>query len=169
MFFFSGGGTYVTRYCGHFWPIVEPQMIDEGDYGAIGGMMIGRGNRSTRRKPAPAPFCPPQRNWDLFSQRWSSRAMGMTTYLYVPPMLGAWRCIPPLHHTSFWFNYAQGHFHLSQLPDECETFETRCSKQIQYIRPIFIDKSSVIETVHRNWRWEWVIHKFCRCIFIFCV
>jgi hypothetical protein len=35
-------------------------MIDEGDCGAIGGMKIGRGNRSTRRKPAPAPLCPPQ-------------------------------------------------------------------------------------------------------------
>jgi hypothetical protein len=44
-----GGGTYVTRYCGHFWPIVQPQMIDEGDYGAIGGIKIGRGNGSTRR------------------------------------------------------------------------------------------------------------------------
>jgi hypothetical protein len=32
-----------------------------GDYddGEIGGM-IGRGNRRTRRKPAPAPLCPPQ-------------------------------------------------------------------------------------------------------------
>jgi hypothetical protein len=32
-----------------------------GDYddGDIGGM-IGRGNRSTRRKPAPMPLCPPQ-------------------------------------------------------------------------------------------------------------
>jgi hypothetical protein len=29
-------------------------------FGAIGGMKIGRGNRSTRRKPAPAPLCPPQ-------------------------------------------------------------------------------------------------------------
>jgi hypothetical protein len=36
------------------------QMIDEGDCEAIGGMKIGRGNRSTRRKPAPAPLCPPQ-------------------------------------------------------------------------------------------------------------
>jgi hypothetical protein len=26
-------------------------MIDESDCGAIGGMKIGRGNRSTRRKP----------------------------------------------------------------------------------------------------------------------
>jgi hypothetical protein len=33
-------------------------MIDEGDYGAIGGMKIGRGNRSTRRKPAPVQLCP---------------------------------------------------------------------------------------------------------------
>jgi hypothetical protein len=33
-----------------------------GDYddGEIGGMMIGRGNPSTRRKPAPVQLCPPQ-------------------------------------------------------------------------------------------------------------
>jgi hypothetical protein len=29
-------------------------------FGAIGGMKIGRGNRSTRRKPTPVPLCPPQ-------------------------------------------------------------------------------------------------------------
>jgi hypothetical protein len=33
--------------------LYQPQMIGEGDCGAIGGMKIGRGNRSTRRKPAP--------------------------------------------------------------------------------------------------------------------
>jgi hypothetical protein len=40
------------------WPIVPAP----GDYDdeEIGGMMIGRGNRSTRRKPAPVPLCPPQ-------------------------------------------------------------------------------------------------------------
>jgi hypothetical protein len=39
------------------WPIVSAP----GDYdnGEIGGM-IGRGNRSTWRKPAPVPLCPPQ-------------------------------------------------------------------------------------------------------------
>jgi hypothetical protein len=33
-----------------------------GDYDDVefGGMKIGRGNRSTMRKPAPAPLCPPQ-------------------------------------------------------------------------------------------------------------
>jgi hypothetical protein len=40
--------------------LYKPQMIDEDDCGAIGGMKIGRGNRSTRRKPASAPLCPPQ-------------------------------------------------------------------------------------------------------------
>jgi hypothetical protein len=40
------------------WPVV-PTPAD-CDYGEFGGMKIGRGNRSTRRKPAPAPLYPPQ-------------------------------------------------------------------------------------------------------------
>jgi hypothetical protein len=40
----------------------RPIVPAPGDYddGEIGGM-IGRGNRSTRRKPASVPLCPPQR------------------------------------------------------------------------------------------------------------
>jgi hypothetical protein len=40
----------------------KPIVPAPGDYddGEISGMMIGRGNRSTRRKPAPVPLCPPQ-------------------------------------------------------------------------------------------------------------
>jgi hypothetical protein len=41
-------------------PLYQPPMIGDGDCGQIGGMKIGRGNRSTRRKHAPAPLCPPQ-------------------------------------------------------------------------------------------------------------
>jgi hypothetical protein len=41
--------------------INRPIVPAPGDYdGEIGGMMIGRGNRSTRRKPVPMPLCPPQ-------------------------------------------------------------------------------------------------------------
>jgi hypothetical protein len=40
--------------------LYQPQMIDDGNCGETGGIKIGRGNRSTRRKPAPAPLCPPQ-------------------------------------------------------------------------------------------------------------
>jgi hypothetical protein len=46
-------------YCGHYSPIV-PAPNGDGDCGEIGGIKIGRGNRSTRRKPAPAPLFPPQ-------------------------------------------------------------------------------------------------------------
>jgi hypothetical protein len=40
------------------WPIVPaPGDYDDEEFG---GMKIDRGNRSTLRKPAPAPLCPPQ-------------------------------------------------------------------------------------------------------------
>jgi hypothetical protein len=46
-------GTSATK-----WPIVPaPGDCDDGEFG---GMKIGRGNRRTRRKPGPAPPCPPQ-------------------------------------------------------------------------------------------------------------
>jgi hypothetical protein len=40
----------------------RPIVPAPGDYDdlEIGGMIIGRGNRSTRRKPAPVPLFPPQ-------------------------------------------------------------------------------------------------------------
>jgi hypothetical protein len=45
--------------------LYQPRMIDDDDYGAAGGMRIVRGNRSTRRKPASVPLCPPQIPHDL--------------------------------------------------------------------------------------------------------
>jgi hypothetical protein len=38
--------------------LYQSWMIGEGHCGEIGGMKIGKGNRSTRIKPAPAPLCP---------------------------------------------------------------------------------------------------------------
>jgi hypothetical protein len=57
-FFILWDGTKSLGTAATFGLLYKPQMIDEGDCGAIGGMRIGRGNRSTRRKPAPAPLCP---------------------------------------------------------------------------------------------------------------
>jgi hypothetical protein len=37
--------------------LYQPRMIGDGDCGEIGGIKIGRRNRSSRRKPAPAPLC----------------------------------------------------------------------------------------------------------------
>jgi hypothetical protein len=36
--------------------LYQPLMIDDDECGAVGGMRIGRGNRSTRRKPVPVHF-----------------------------------------------------------------------------------------------------------------
>jgi hypothetical protein len=43
--------------------IDEDRMFNE--YGAVGGMKIGRGNQSDRKKPAPLSLCPPQIPHDL--------------------------------------------------------------------------------------------------------
>jgi hypothetical protein len=48
------------------WPTVPARDgIDDAERGAVGGMRIGRGNRSTRRKPANLPLCPPQISHEL--------------------------------------------------------------------------------------------------------
>jgi hypothetical protein len=40
---------------------IRPTVLTPGDYdGEFGGMMFGRENQSTQRKPAPVPLCPPQ-------------------------------------------------------------------------------------------------------------
>jgi hypothetical protein len=56
--------------------LYQPRMIDDYDYGAVGGMRIGRGNRCTRRKPAPVPLCPPQIPHDLTWDRTRAAAAG---------------------------------------------------------------------------------------------
>jgi hypothetical protein len=56
--------------------LYQPRMLDDDDYGAVGGMRIGRGNRSTRRKPAPVPLCPPQIPHNLTWDRTRAAAVG---------------------------------------------------------------------------------------------
>jgi hypothetical protein len=55
--------------------LYQPRMIDD-DYEAVGRMRIGRGNRSTRRKPAPVSLCPPQIPHDLTWDRTRAAAVG---------------------------------------------------------------------------------------------
>jgi hypothetical protein len=54
--------------------LCQPLMID--DCGAVGGMRIGRGNRSTMRKLAAVPLCPPQIPHDLNRARTRAAAVG---------------------------------------------------------------------------------------------
>jgi hypothetical protein len=73
--------------------LYQPQMIDDGDCGEIGGMKIGRGNRSTRRKPSPVPLCPQQIPHELTRARTRAAAMGSRR-------LTAWAIARPLCHLS---------------------------------------------------------------------
>jgi hypothetical protein len=55
--------------------LYQPRMID-GECGAVGGMIIGRGNLSARKKPSPVPLCPPQIPYDLTWDRTRAAAVG---------------------------------------------------------------------------------------------
>jgi hypothetical protein len=50
-------------------------VMDDDECGAIGGM-LGRGNRSTRIKPAPMPLCPPQISHGMNLARTQAAAVG---------------------------------------------------------------------------------------------
>jgi hypothetical protein len=54
--------------------LYRARMIDE--YGTIGGLRIVRGNRSTRRIPAPVPLCPSQIPHDFTWDRTRTAAVG---------------------------------------------------------------------------------------------
>jgi hypothetical protein len=56
--------------------LYQPQMIDDGDCGAISGMKICRGNRNTRRKPAPVTLRPPQMPYDQTRARTQAAVVG---------------------------------------------------------------------------------------------
>jgi hypothetical protein len=60
-----GGGIQLGSLCtsATSWPIVPAP--DDYEDREFGGMMIGRGKRSTRRKPAPVPLYPPPIPHDL--------------------------------------------------------------------------------------------------------
>jgi hypothetical protein len=76
VWFFSGVGLSPLDTATTSGLLYKPQMIDEGDCGAIGGVKIGRGNRSTRRKPSSAPLCSPQIPHDQTRARTWAAAVG---------------------------------------------------------------------------------------------
>jgi hypothetical protein len=55
---------------------LQPQMIDEGDCGAIGGMQIVQGKPKYSEKTYPAPFCPPQIPLDQTRAQTRAAAVG---------------------------------------------------------------------------------------------
>jgi hypothetical protein len=86
--------------------LYQSQIIDDGDCGAIGGMKIGRGSRSTRRKPAPVPNSPPQIPHDLTRTRTRAAVVGSRR-------LTAWTTARPSSNSSFTIEKIDQHdFHI---------------------------------------------------------
>jgi hypothetical protein len=94
----------------------RPIVPAAGDYeeGEIGGM-IGRGNRSSRRKPAPVPLCPPQtphatrtRNrvviWDLGWTKWCWGRFSRSTSVSPANLHSTNFSIITLAHYQGWYN-----------------------------------------------------------------
>jgi hypothetical protein len=92
------------------WPMYQPWMIDDDDddeCGAVRGMRIGRGNRSTRKKPAPVPLCPPQIPHDLGSNP-GRRGGKPTTNRLSYGMALSLECYSLLLSAYFRYSYAGG-------------------------------------------------------------
>jgi hypothetical protein len=53
--------------------LYQPRVMDD-ECGTVGGM-AARGNRSTRRKPAQVPLCPPQIPYDLARARTQAKTV----------------------------------------------------------------------------------------------
>jgi hypothetical protein len=107
--------------------LYQPQMISDGDCVETGGMKIGRGNRSTRRKPAPVPLCPPQ---TTHAVRTRTRAAAVGSQ-----RLTAWttaRPSTPLKNTPI-LDYVQHGIFLSFLKHKCPTFSALRPPQLSYL------------------------------------
>jgi hypothetical protein len=75
-FFLSGVGLSPLGTAAISGLLYQLQMIDEGDYGAIDGMKIGRGDPSTLRNPTSTTLCPPQIPYDQTRARTLAAAEG---------------------------------------------------------------------------------------------
>jgi hypothetical protein len=101
-FFKFCGGTLGTAATTDL--LYQPRLIGEGDCGEIGGMKMGRENRTSRRKPAPASLCPPQIAHDLTRVLTRVAAAGSQR-------LTAWAMARPLYEYYFvYLNYLNDHF-----------------------------------------------------------
>jgi hypothetical protein len=74
--------------------LYQPQIMDDGHCGAIGGMNMGRGNRSTRIRLASIPLPPPQIPHGQTQARTRATAVGSQR-------LTAWAIARPKYNKTF--------------------------------------------------------------------
>jgi hypothetical protein len=123
-FFIASGVGLSPLYSATSGLLYQPQMIGEGGCGAIGGMKIGKRNRSTRRKPAPKPLCPPQIPLDQTRDRTRAAAVGSQR-------LTAWAMARPL------FRHYTGHYLSFQIIQMHWTFEAQAFRRKKILSDLF--------------------------------
>jgi hypothetical protein len=101
--------------------LYHPRMLHD-ECGAVGGMRIGKGNRSIRRKPVPVPLCPPQIPHDLNWARTWAAEVG-SRWLNAWAMSRPWHCghFHDLYSGGVWFESWLKVFVVSLFyPDKCQ-------------------------------------------------
>jgi hypothetical protein len=142
-----------TRHVGHSWPIVPaPGDCDDGE---AGGMKIGRGNRSTRRKPTPAPLRPIQTSLDQTRARTRAAAVGSQ-------WLTAWAMLRPLAEQG-----RQPRVQAATLGTGSLNLGPQVTVWPSYVRRHWVPFSS--PTTRRaftsgSWYTQWVIEKY-ECVY----
>jgi hypothetical protein len=78
--------------------LYQPRTIDD-ECGAVGGMRIGRGNLSTRRKHSPVPLSPPQIPHDVtWARIWATAVRSRRLTPWARPKLSlSYSASPSLH------------------------------------------------------------------------
>jgi hypothetical protein len=98
-------------------------------YETISGMRIGRGNQSTRRKPAPVPLCPSKISYDLTWDRTRRLTAWTMTRPHSINWLVIWKLILNQHRT------VRDRWRTSHNPTHCQLFiMTGCYILFIYLR-----------------------------------
>jgi hypothetical protein len=109
--------------------------------------MIGRGNRSTWRKPAPVPLCPPQ---TPHAARTRTRAAAV----------GSQRLIAELRH-GLWLHFRK--WLISDFRNETEILKSIASLQLFWQQNVRLISNKLCNTLHPT-----AVKRICRCISRYC-
>jgi hypothetical protein len=117
--------------------LYQPQMTDDDECGAVGGMRIGRRNRSTRRKPTPAPLCPQQIPHDQTRARTRAAAVGSQQTVIIAPYFEPFKS-SPYPHIIFLslFNYPFSYALVSQVIYCSNVFRPAFCWAMHFLHPL---------------------------------
>jgi hypothetical protein len=138
----------------HIGVLYQPLMIDD-ECGAVCAVKIGRGNRRTRRKPAPVPLCPPQIPHDLTWARTWAAAVGSR-------LLTAWAMSRSTRVVTTRCSCDS----LRHLTATCVLKTKRHrTDAVKYLRLVFLTKNHTMESLYANFVSSYIYMRHCTTIY----